>query len=94
MDKKLLTIFQLLESEEAKNQNTSPSESYTSKAEDFNDETKDSFIFSSFNYFKQSSLSADDYFIDEPELEDKSNHLDKKSKENISNNNNLNNSTL
>ena len=94
MDKKHLTIFQLLESEEAKNQNTSPSESYTSKAEDFNDETKDSFIFSSFNYFKQSSLSADDYFIDEPELEDKSNHLDKKSKENISNNNNLNNSTF
>ena len=80
MEKKL-TIFSLLESEKSQNKK---SENFISKVGDSNDEIKDSFIISSFNYFKESRVSGDDYFMDESELDDKSSFLSSQ-KENITN---------
>ena len=80
MEKKL-TIFNLLESEKSQNKK---SENFISKVGDSNDEIKDSFITSSFNYFKESRVSEDDYFMDESELDDKSSFLSSQ-KENITN---------
>ena len=80
MEKKL-TIFSLLESEKSQNKK---SENFISKVGDSNDKIKDSFIISSFNYFKESRASGDDYFMDESELDDKSSFLSSQ-KENITN---------
>ena len=80
MEKKL-TIFNLLESEKFQNKK---SENFISKVEDENDEVKDSFITSSFNYFKESRVCGDDYLMDESELDDKSSFVSKQ-KENVIN---------
>ena len=78
---KNLTIFNLLESEKSQNKK---SENFLSKVEGENDEVKDSFITSSFSYFKESRVSGDDYLMDESELDDKSSFVSKQ-KENITN---------
>ena len=88
--KKPLTIFDLLEIDENKNKASLPLESgYFSKNEELHDEEKESIIASSFNYFEESRLNGDDYFMEEPEIDDKSNIEQLKEKES----NNINNST-
>ena len=92
MEKKPTTIFDILESEEIESQAILQSESsYINKEEYINDETKDSCVLSSFNYFRDSEINGDEYFCDESELDDKSsfnikNEKDKDIPKSINNN--------
>ena len=82
MEKKPTTIFDILESEEIESQATLLSESnYINKEVDINDETKDSCILSSFNYFRDSKINGEEYFCDESQLDDKSSFNIKNEKE-------------
>ena len=72
--KKLPSIFDILETDDIQNQTTFPSESgYFSKNEDIHDKERESNITSSFNYFEESRILGEDFFMEESELDDKSN---------------------
>ena len=94
MEKKQTTIFDIIESEEIENQTTLPSESsYINKEEDINDETNESCILSSFNYFGDSKINNEEYFMDESEIDNKSSFDTKNEKDKSILNNIYNNST-
>lgn len=82
--KKPKTIFDLIEEEQNQNDKISVSEStYFSKdEEEHNDEEKESYIGSSFNYFKDSKINQEDYFMEESDLDDKSSFVSKNEKDN------------
>ena len=92
--KKPLSIFDLLEIDDIKSKTDLPLESeYFTKNEELHDEEKESINTSSFNYFAESRLNGDDYFMEEPELDDKSNFESINKKEsNIINNSTYNES--
>ena len=84
------TIFDLIESEVNLNQKslTTVSSFYSKTEENFNDEAKESCIGSSINYFKESKIDGEEYFMDESEFEDKSSFTSKNEMENKNINNN------
>ena len=85
--KKSKTIFDILKKEDSQNISTFPTNSnYFSKEEDYNEEEKESYISSSFNFFKESKLSGDEYFFEESDNDDKSSFVSKHEIENIYNN--------
>ena len=85
--KKIKTIFDIIETEDNKNNSVlSTNSSYLSKIEENNDEIRESYKDSSFNYFKESKLNEDDYFIEESDIDDKSSFVSKNEIKNIYNN--------
>ena len=87
--KKPKSIFDILDYEQQMNNKALFSQSsYFSNFEDGHlEEAKDSNVGSSFNYFKDSRVSNEDYFLDESDLEDKSSFISKNEPENLYNNN-------
>ena len=85
--KKPKTIFDLIDSEENLNQKTLPTESsfFSNSEEEYIIDGKESCIGSSINYFKESKLDGEEYFMEESEFEDKSSFTSKET-ENINNN--------
>ena len=85
--KKSKTIFDIMKKEDSQNISTFPTNSnYFSKEEDYNEEEKESYISSSFNFFKESKLSGDEYYFEESDNDDKSSFVSKNEIENIYNN--------
>ena len=86
--KKPKSIFDILEYEQQMNNKALFSQSsYFNFDEDHPEEAKDSNIGSSFNYFKDSHVSAEDYFMDDSDIEDKSSFVSKNEPENFYKNN-------
>ena len=83
------SIFDYLEIEEQLNYNTRFTDSsyFSSNDGDHIEESKESNVGSSFNYFKDSRVSAEEYFMDESDIDDKSSFVSKKEPENSHNNN-------
>ena len=94
--KKPKSIFDFLEIEEQLNYKNRFSDSsyFSNYDEEHNDELKESNVGSSFNYFKDSRVSAEEYFMEESDMDDKSSFVSKKeNQENLYNSiNNINNS--
>ena len=88
--KKPKSIFDFLEIEEQLNYKTRFADSsyFSNNDEDHIEESKESNVGSSFNYFKDSRVSAEEYFMDESDIDDKSSFVSKKEPENLYNNNN------
>ena len=91
--KKPKTIFDLIEEEQIKNDKISVMEStfFSKDEEEHNDEGKESHIGSSLNYFNDSKLNQEDYFMEESDLDDKSSFASKNEKDS---NSFINNSTF
>ena len=91
--KKPKTIFDLIEEEQNKNDKISVMEStfFSKDEEEHNDEGKESHIGSSLNYFNDSKLNQEDYFMEESDLDDKSSFASKNEKDS---NSFINNSTF
>lgn len=78
------SIFDILEYEQKMNNKALFSQSsYFNFEEDHTEEAKDSNVGSSFNYFKDSHISEEDYFMDNAEIEDKSSFVSKNGPENL-----------
>ena len=88
--KKPKSIFDILEHEQQVNYKTNFSNSsYISNLEDNHiEEARESNAGSSFNYFLDSHTSVEEYFIDESDIDDRSNSISKNVPENLYNNNN------
>ena len=88
--KKPKSIFDLLEYEQQVNYKPNFSNSsYFSNFEDNHiDDPRESNAGSSFNYFKDSHVSAEEYFMDESEIDERSSSISKNIPENLYNNNN------
>ena len=92
--KKHKSIFDILEHEQQVNYKTHFADSSYFCEEDHNEEAKESNVGSSFNYFKDSHISGEEYFMDESDIDDnKSSFISKNEQENLYNYNN-NNSLL
>ena len=87
--KKPKSIFDILDYEQQMNNKAlfSQSSYFSNFEEGHLEEAKDSNVGSSFNYFKDSRVSGEDYFLDESDLEDKSSFISKNEPENLYNNN-------
>ena len=87
--KKQKSIFDILEYEQQLNNKSlfSQSSYLNNFEEDHIEEAKDSNVGSSFNYFKDSRVSAEDYFYDESENDAKSSFVSKNEPEGFINNN-------
>lgn len=68
------TIFDILNNEQNLKNNTMQSQSiyYSRVDEEQNDDARESCVGSSFNYFKESKLDGEEFFMEESEYEDKS----------------------
>ena len=84
------SIFDYLVIEEQLNYKNRFSDSsyFSNNDEDHIEESKESNVGSSFNYFKDSRVSAEEYFMEESDIDDKSSFVSKKEPENFYNNNN------
>ena len=92
--KKHKSIFDILEHEQQVNYKTHFADSSYFCEEDHNEEAKESNVGSSFNYFKDSHISGEEYFMDESDIDDnKSSFISKNEQENLYNYHN-NNSLL
>ena len=77
--KKPKTIFDILEYEQQMNNKSlfSQSSYFSNFEEDHTEEAKDSNVGSSFNYFKDSRVSMEEYFNEESDLDDRSSFVSK-----------------
>ena len=87
--KKQKSIFDILEYEQQLNNKAlfSQSSYFYNFEENHIEEAKDSNVGSSINYFKDSRVSADDYFDDESDIDAKSSFMSKNEPEILINNN-------
>ena len=87
--KKPKTIFDILDYEQQMNNGAlfSQSSYFSNFEEGHIEEAKDSNVGSSFNYFKDSLVSGEDYFLDESDIKERSSYASKNEQENLYNNN-------
>ena len=76
------TIFDLLREEQSQNISNIATES-TKYIDEHNDEGKESYTGTSFDYFKESKSYPEEYFMEESELDDKSSFISKIEKDNV-----------
>ena len=74
------TIFDLLREEQSQNISNITSTEYI---DENNDEGKESYTGTSFDYFKESKSYPEEYFMEESELDDKSSFISKIEKDNV-----------
>ena len=87
--KKPKSIFDILDYEQQMNNGAlfSQSSYFSNFEEGHIEEAKDSNVGSSFNYFKDSLVSGEDYFLDESDIKERSSYASKNEQENLYNNN-------
>ena len=76
------TIFDLLREEQSQNISNIATES-TKYIDEHNDEGKESYTGTSFDYFKESKSYPEEYFMEESEYDDKSSFISKVEKDNV-----------